>query len=140
MNAKTPILAIENLKVGMTAEYSRQVTGADIQAFAEVTGDHNPVHLDEAYAASSQFGKRIAHGILSVGFFSTVLGTKLPGPGCIYMSQSAKFKAPVFINDTVRAVVEITAIEPEKKRVTLSTNAYVGDKLVTTGEALMYIP
>lgn len=140
MNAKTPILAIENLKVGMSAEYSRQVTGADIQAFADVTGDHNPVHIDETYAASTQFGKRIAHGILSVGFFSTVLGTKLPGPGCIYMSQSAKFKAPVFINDTVRAVVEITAIEAEKKRVTLSTNAYVGDKLVTTGEALMYIP
>ncbi|MEN9465524.1 MAG: hypothetical protein RL217_1705 [Pseudomonadota bacterium] len=140
MNAKTPVLAIENLKVGMTAEYSRQVTGADIQAFADVTGDHNPVHTDETYAASTQFGKRIAHGILSVGFFSTVLGTKLPGPGCIYMSQSAKFKAPVFINDTVRAVVEITAIEAEKKRVTLSTNAYVGDRLVTTGEALMYIP
>lgn len=133
-------LPIADIKVGMKANYAQTVTDADIKAFAGVTGDHNPVHINDEYAAASQFKKRIAHGILSVGFFSTVLGTKLPGPGCIYMSQSAKFKAPVYIGDTVNAVVEVTEVNLEKKRVTLTTNAYVGETLVTTGEALMYIP
>lgn len=132
--------AFADLTVGMQAEYSQQVTDADIKAFAQVTGDHNPVHLDEDYAAQTQFKQRIAHGILSVGFFSNILGTKLPGPGSIYLAQNVKFKHPVFINDTVRAVVEVTAVNAERRRVTLSTNAYVGDTLVLTGEAEMYIP
>lgn len=141
MNATThSSLSIDDIQVGMTASYSRTVTDADIKTFAEVTGDHNPVHLNEEYAANSRFGKRIAHGILSVGFFSTVLGTKLPGPGCIYLGQSAKFKHPVYIDDTVNAVVEVTQVNIEKRRVTLSTQAFVGDTLVVTGEADMYIP
>lgn len=131
---------ITTLSVGMTASYSQTVTDADIKTFAGVTGDHNPVHIDDEYAAGTRFGKRIAHGILSVGFFSNVLGTKLPGPGCIYLSQNVKFKHPVYLNDTVKAVVEVTAVNVEKRRVTLSTNAYVGDTLVVTGEAEMYIP
>lgn len=138
IHSSTPDL--NNLQIGMQAEYSQQVTDNDIKAFAEVTGDHNPVHLDEDYAAQTQFKQRIAHGILSVGFFSNILGTRLPGPGTIYLSQTVKFKHPVFINDTVRAVVEVTAINLERRRVTLSTNAYVGETLVLTGEAEMYIP
>ena len=133
-------LPIEAIQVGQQASYSQTVTDADIKAFAGVTGDHNPVHINDEYAATTRFGKRIAHGILSVGFFSNILGTKLPGPGCIYLSQSVKFKHPVYLGDTVNAMVEVTAVNLEKRRVSLSTNAYVGDTLVVTGEAEMYIP
>lgn len=134
------VLAFEDIQVGMQAQYSQTVTDADIKIFAGVTGDHNPVHIDDEYAANTQFKKRIAHGILSVGFFSNILGTQLPGPGCIYLGQSVRFKHPVYLNDTVRAVVEVTAVNPEKRRITLSTTAYVGETVVVTGEAEMYLP
>ena len=92
----------EDLAVGMEASYGRAVTRADIQAFAEITGDTNPVHLDAAYAAGTPFKERIAHGMLSAGYISAVFGTKLPGPGAIHVSRSLDFRGPVRIGDTVR--------------------------------------
>jgi 3-hydroxybutyryl-CoA dehydratase len=130
----------EDLTVGQTASIARTVSEADILAFAGVSGDTNPVHVDEEFAASTMFKGRIAHGMLSVSYISTVLGTKLPGPGAIYLSQSVKFKAPVRIGDTVVTRATVTALEAEKRRVTLSTVCTVGDAEVTVGEAQILLP
>ena len=131
---------LEDLSVGMSAAYSKTVTESDIAKFAEVSGDNNPLHLDEAFAKTTRFKERIAHGMLSAGFISTILGTKLPGPGSIYMSQNLRFTAPVKIGDTVTARAEITDIRRDKKRVTLVTTCVVGETVVIEGEALVMVP
>ena len=131
---------LEDLSVGMSAAYSKTVTESDIAKFAEVSGDNNPLHLDEAFAKTTRFKERIAHGMLSAGFISTILGTKLPGPGSIYLSQSLSFTAPVKIGDTVTARAEITDIRRDKKRVTLATTCVVGETVVIQGEALVMVP
>ena len=133
-------LYIEDLTVGQSAVFAKTVTEADIVLFAGITGDTNPAHLNEEYAASTMFKGRIAHGMLAAGFISAVLGTKLPGPGTIYLSQTLKFKAPVRIGDTVVARVTITSIVPEKKRVTMTTTAQVGSTIVVEGEAVVMAP
>ncbi|MBS0412086.1 MAG: MaoC family dehydratase [Proteobacteria bacterium] len=133
-------LFLEDLCVGQSAELARTVTGDDLVAFAAVTGDVNPVHLDEAYAAATPFGGRIAHGMLSAGYISAVIGTKLPGPGAIYVSQSLRFRRPVKIGDTVVARAEITAIDAERARVTLKTVCSVAGKAVLEGEAEIMVP
>jgi 3-hydroxybutyryl-CoA dehydratase len=132
--------SIEEIEPGMTAVYARTVTEADIIAFAGVSGDDNPVHLNEDFAATTMFKGRIAHGMLSVGYISAVIGTRLPGPGCIYLSQSLRFKAPVSIGDTVTARVTVTAMDRERNRVTLSTVCTVGNKVVIDGEAEVMPP
>ena len=129
---------LEDLSVGMSAAYSKTVTESDIAKFAEVSGDNNPLHLDEAFAKTTRFKERIAHG--NAGFISTILGTKLPGPGSIYMSQNLRFTAPVKIGDTVTARAEITDIRRDKKRVTLATTCVVGETVVIQGEALVMVP
>jgi 3-hydroxybutyryl-CoA dehydratase len=131
---------IEDLAIGQQASFSKTVTEADIVKFAEVSGDDNPVHLDEAFAQTTMFKGRIAHGMLSAGFISTVIGTRLPGSGTIYMSQTLRFKAPVRIGDTVTATCTITEIIPEKRRAVLSTICKVGDTVVIEGEALVMVP
>lgn len=131
---------LEDLSVGMTASFAKTITDADIVLFAGITGDTNPVHLDAEYAAGTRFQTRIAHGMLSGSFISTVLGTKLPGPGCIYVSQVLKFKAPVRSGETVRARATITEIIPEKRRVTLKTVCTVGSTTVVDGEAVVMVP
>jgi 3-hydroxybutyryl-CoA dehydratase len=133
-------LFLEDLSLGQSAELVRTVDEAAIVAFAQVTGDENPVHLDEAYAATTAFKTRIAHGMLSAGYISAVIGTKLPGPGAIYMSQALKFKRPVKIGDVVTARATITAIDAEKGRVTLETVCEVAGKAVLEGEALIMVP
>lgn len=130
----------EELSIGQAAIFGKTVTEADIAAFAGVSGDTNPVHLNEEYAKGTMFKGRIAHGMLSAAFISTVFGTKLPGPGCIYVSQMLKFKAPVKIGDTVTARVEVTALNPEKKFATFKTTCSVGDKVVLDGEATLMVP
>lgn len=130
----------EELSVGMTAEYSKTVTEADIVLFAGISGDTNPVHLDEEFAASTMFGGRIAHGMLSAAFVSAALGTRLPGPGSIYVSQTLAFRAPVKIGDTVVTRVTVKALNPEKRRVTLTTDCFVKDVIVMRGEAEILIP
>ena len=130
---------LEDLQVGMTAEFTKTVTEADIVAFAEVSGDTNPVHMDEAFAAATPFKGRIAHGMLGAILISTVLGTRLPGPGCIYVAQDLRFKAPVRIGDTVVAKVTVTEIVPEKRRVTFACECRVGDTVVIDGAATMMV-
>ena len=131
---------LEDLSVGQSAELVRTVGEADIVAFAEVTGDTNPVHLDADYAATTSFGQRIAHGMLSAGYISAVLGTELPGPGAVYLSQSLKFKRPVKIGDAVSAIVTVTEINAAKSQVTLSTICKVNGKAVVDGEAVVMVP
>jgi 3-hydroxybutyryl-CoA dehydratase len=131
---------LEELEIGQTAELERTVADADIQAFAQVTGDDNPLHLDEAYAASTPFKGRIAHGMLSAGYISAVLGTQLPGPGAIYVSQSLSFRRPVRIGDQVTAEVKVTAIDAARGRVTFATQCVVAGKTVVEGEAVVAVP
>lgn len=130
----------EDLKQGMSAVVSRTVTEADILMFAGVSGDTNPVHLDAEYAGSTMFGGRIAHGMLSAALISAVFGTRLPGPGSIYLSQNLKFKAPVKIGDTVVARVTVTELKPAKRRAVFSTTCSVGDTTVLEGEAELLVP
>ena len=130
----------DDLQIGMSAAYGRTVSEADILMFAGVSGDTNPVHLDEEFAASTMFGGRIAHGMLSAAFISTVFGTKLPGPGCIYLSQSLKFKAPVKVGDTVVARVTVKELNAEKRRALFDTVCTVAGKVVLDGQAEIFIP
>ena len=130
---------IEDLALGMQASYAKTVTETDVVLFAGITGDHNPVHIDAVAAQASMFQGRIAHGMLSVGFISAVLGTRLPGPGAIYLSQNLKFLAPVRIGDTVKATCEVVALQPERRRVTLKTCCRVGEQVVIDGEAVMMV-
>ncbi len=131
---------MEDLAVGQAAELTREVRGADLDAFAAVTGDDNPIHLDEAYAAATPFGGRVAHGMLAAGYISAVIGTKLPGPGAIYVSQTLRFRRPVRIGDAVTARVEITALDGKRARVILATVCRVNGKAVVEGEAEVMVP
>jgi 3-hydroxybutyryl-CoA dehydratase len=131
---------ITELQPGMVAEIGRTVSEADILAFAGVSGDTNPVHLDAEFAAQTPFKERIAHGMLSAALISAVLGTKLPGPGAIYMNQTLRFRAPVHIGDTVVARVTVKEVIAEKRRVILETLCLVGETVVVEGEATIYIP
>jgi len=133
-------LFLEDLSVGQSAELTNTVEAAGIDSFAQVTGDINPVHLDEAYAATTPFKTRIAHGMLSAGYISAVIGTKLPGPGAIYVGQTLRFKRPVKIGDVVTTRCTITDIDLEKARITLETVCMVGDKAVVEGEATIMVP
>ena len=130
----------EELSVGQSAVYARTVTEADILMFAGVSGDYNPVHINEELAASTMFGGRIAHGMLSAGFISAVLANKLPGPGTIYLSQTLKFKAPVRPGDTVTTTVTVREVNVPKNRVVLDTVCTVAGKVVIEGECQMMPP
>lgn len=130
----------EDLSVGLEASMSRTVSEADIVAYAALSGDYNPIHLDPEYAAKTPFKVRIAHGILSAGYISAVFGMQLPGPGSVYISQSLNFKAPVKIDDIVKTTVKLTELIPEKRRAKFETICTVGGKPVLTGEAVLMIP
>jgi len=130
----------EELSVGLSEEQTHTVTDEVVRKFADVSGDDNPVHLDETFAAGTQFGGRIAHGMLSAGFISAVIGTRLPGPGCIYLSQSLRFRRPVKIGDEVTARATITGLDAERSRATLDTVCVVGGKTVIEGEAVVLVP
>jgi len=131
---------LETLQVGASASLAKTVTDADVVLFAGVSLDTNPVHLDADYAAGSRFGERIAHGMLSAGLISAVIGTRLPGPGAIYLGQQLRFLAPVRVGDTVRATATVKEVNREKRRVTLTTTCTVGDTTVIDGEALVLVP
>ena len=123
----------------MTAAFGKTVTDADVLMFAGVSGDTNPVHLNEEFAIGTPFGGRIAHGMLTASLISTVFGTKLPGPGCIYLSQTLKFLAPVRVGETVRAEVTIKSIDRERRRCVFETICKVGGKNVLEGEAVIMV-
>ncbi|WPB87221.1 MaoC family dehydratase [Sediminicoccus rosea] len=130
----------EDLSLGQSASFGKTITEADILLFAGVSGDTNPVHINAEVAAASMFKERIAHGMLSASLISTVLGTRLPGAGTIYLGQNLKFRAPVKIGETVTATVTVTALDAAKKRVTLSTVCTVAGKPVIDGEATVMVP
>lgn len=133
-------ICIEDIEIGMIRSLRKQVTDHDIELFAQVSTDRNPVHLDESYARDTIFSGRIAHGMLTAGLVSAVIGEQLPGHGTVYMGQSLKFLAPVRPGDLVTAEVEVTAIDHAKRRVTLDTRCIVDGKKVLTGEATVLAP
>ncbi len=130
----------EDLQIGMEASLVHTVSGEADSAFAQISGDLNPIHLDEAYAKETPFRRRIAHGMLSAAYISAVFGTKLPGPGCIYISQTLNFKAPVHIGDHVTATVKISDLIEHRKRAIFACTCSVGAKVVLEGEAVIMIP
>ncbi len=130
--------AYEDIAIGDKASMSKVITDEDIQKFADVSMDRNPIHLDEEFAANSMFKQRIAHGVISAGLISAVIGTKLPGINTIYMGQTLKFVAPVFIGDELTAEVEVIKKRDDKHIITLQTIVKNQDgKDVTTGEAVV---
>ncbi|HEY6187861.1 MAG TPA: MaoC family dehydratase [Pyrinomonadaceae bacterium] len=129
-----------DFKVGDQATVSKTITDEDIRVFADLVGDHNSIHLDDEYAGKTRFGRRIAHGMLSASLISTVIGTRLPGPGSVYLKQSYQFVAPVFPGDTVTARATITKIREDKLIITLETVCLnQDDQLVVKGEALVLL-
>jgi len=133
-------IVIEDLEIGMTRSLSKEITDRDIELFAEVSTDRNPVHLDDDYARDTIFEGRIAHGMLTAGLVSAVIGEQLPGHGTVYLGQSLKFLAPVRPGDRVTAEVEVIAIDHSRRRVTLDTRCLVDGKAVLKGEALVLAP
>ena len=133
-------IPLEEIEIGVCVSYSQTITDADIKAFAGISGDRNPVHLDENYAQNSKFKKRIAHCMMTASYFSALFGTKIPGEGCVYTHQSLNFKRPVYIGDTVVATVEVISVDLAKKRVFFRTTCKVKNKVVTDGEAELFVP
>lgn len=129
------------LSIGDKASRSKTFSDGDVRAFARISGDTNPIHLDEDYAAQTRFGRRLVHGMLTASLLSATLANDLPGEGTIYMSQSLQFKAPVFVGDTITATVEVTAFRPERGIATLATSCTNQDSVVVLqGEAVVLVP
>lgn len=142
-NADAPAIEtvfIEDIEVGMSRSRNKVVTERDIELFGEVSGDRNPVHFDEEFAKTTMFKTRIAHGMLSASIFSALLGTQLPGQGSIYLKQDIRFLAPVKLGDTVVGTVTVSAIDRDRRRVTLDCVCTVGDTPVIKGEAQVIAP
>src|SRR6202140_252057 len=133
-------LYFEDLTVGITERLTKTVASSDVVGFAEVTGDRNPIHLSEHFAAKTPFSTRIAHGLYTASLISAVLGTRLPGPGAIYISQTLNFRAPVRIGDRVDVTVTVAELVPERQRARLTCVCKVGDDIVLDGEALVKVP
>ncbi len=127
--------AIDELEVGMSGSYTRTVTEADLVLFAGLSGDNNPVHINEEFASSTFAKGRIAHGLFLGGLISCVIGTRMPGPGAIYLGQDLRFQAPVRIGDTVKAVAAVREVDEERRRATLDTECYVRARTVVSGQA-----
>jgi len=130
----------EDLTVGMTASHGKTLTDADVLLFTGVSGDTNPLHNNREFASCTPFGEPIVHGMLTASLISTLIGTQLPGPGCIYMEQSLKFTSPVKVGDTVTVSVEIVDISQERPYVILDTECRVGSCVVLTGQAKIKVP
>ena len=139
-NAPRGTICIEDIEIGMVRSLRKQITDRDIELFAEVSTDHNPVHLDESYAQDTIFAGRIAHGMLTAGLISAVIGEQLPGHGAVYLGQTLKFLSPVRPGDIVLAEVEVTAIDHSRRRVTMDTRCLVAGKKVLVGEAVVLAP
>lgn len=133
-------IVLEELEIGMRRTLTKAITQRDIAIFAELSTDHNPVHLDESYARDTIFGGVIAHGMLTAGLISAIIGEQLPGHGSVYLGQSLKFMAPVRPGDIVEAMVTVASVDHAKRRVTLDCAAMVGDTVVLKGEALVLAP
>ena len=136
----TQTLYYEDLSLGMTETYVKEVKSSDVVGFAEISGDRNPIHLSEHFAARTPFGGRIAHGLYTASLISAVIGTRLPGPGAVYLSQTLRFLAPVKIGDVVAAVVEVAEMVEKGRRVRLDCHCLVDGKPVLEGEAWVMVP
>jgi 3-hydroxybutyryl-CoA dehydratase len=134
------MLYFEDLSVGLTEELRKTIDASDVVGFAEVTGDRNPIHLSEHFAAKTPFGTRIAHGLYTASLISAVLGTRLPGPGAVYISQTLNFRAPVKIGDTVAVKVAVAELMPGKSRARLACTCSVEEEIVLDGEAWVKVP
>lgn len=130
----------EDLSVGMSASFGKTITEADVVLFAGISGDINPAHINEEFARSTRFKTRVAHGALSASLISAVLGTKLPGPGCLYVSQTSNFRAPVKPGETVTAQAIVSKLDAKRNFVSFDTSCYVGETLVVDGSALLWVP
>ena len=130
---------IEDLQLNQTDKIERKITEKDIDNFAKLTGDNNPVHTNLDFAKKTIFKQKVAHGFLSASLISTLIATKLPGPGSIYLSQNLKFIAPVFIDDLVRVKVTVKEIDHEKKKVKLQTECFKNEKKIISGEAIVLV-
>ena len=139
-NARLHGYYFEDLQVGMDDAYAKTITDADVITFAGISGDTNPVHLNHEFASETLFEGQVAHGMLTASFISTVIGTKLPGPGCIYVSQNLRFMAPVKVGDTVTATCTISRLIPEKHMIEMETICSVGVKTVLDGQATILVP
>jgi 3-hydroxybutyryl-CoA dehydratase len=129
------------LEIGMKATRTKIISAEDVETFARISGDDNPVHLDEEYAAATRFGRRIAHGMLTASVISALLANDLPGPGTVYLSQSLTFKSPVYLGETITATAELTAYRAERRIATFKTTCHNQDgKLVLEGEAVVLAP
>lgn len=133
-------LYVDQMDIGTCRSLTKQVTDADIQGFAQISSDHNPVHLDDAYAETTMFGGRISHGMLTASLISAVIGEQLPGHGTVYLEQNLKFRAPVRPGDRVTAEVEVAEIDAGTRVVTLNTRCVVDGKPVLTGQAKVLAP
>lgn len=131
---------IEDIKIGLSASHEKTLGRDEVDTYADLTGDYNPVHVNPEYAATTMFGECIAHGMLTASLITNVLGTKLPGTGAIYLSQSARFRAPVCVGQTVVVTATVTDMDEKRRQVTLACEAKVGDKLVMDGEARVMVP
>jgi 3-hydroxybutyryl-CoA dehydratase len=134
------VLHFEDLSVGMSETFAKTVSSSDVVGFAEISGDRNPIHLSQHFAAKTPFGTRIAHGLYTASLISAVLGTRLPGPGAIYISQTLNFRAPVRIGDTVEVRVEVVELVPERHRARLACTCTVAGEVVLDGEAAVKVP
>ena len=130
----------EDLEIGMSADFRRVIGDEEMRLFADLTGDDNPLHFDDDFAERSRFGGRIVHGMCTAAFISTVIGTRLPGPGCIYLSQTLRFTAPVRPGDEVVARAVVDRLIPERRRVEFETTCSVDDEIVLSGRALAQVP
>jgi 3-hydroxybutyryl-CoA dehydratase len=142
MNAETASTGyyFEDLAIGMSADFRRVIGDEEMRLFADLTGDTNPLHFDDDFAERSRFGGRIVHGMCTAALISTVIGTRLPGPGCIYLSQTLRFTAPVRPGDEIVARAVVDRLIPERRRVEFETTCSVGDQIVLAGRALAQVP
>ncbi len=140
MSSNIVKISIEDIHIGMEVSYSQTISDSDIKSFSGISGDKNPIHMSDEYAENSRFKSRIAHGLMSASYFSALFGTQLPGPGCVYVSQTLQFKRPVYIGDTITATVIVLDVDLSKRRIYFRTFCKVKNKIVIDGEAELYVP
>ena len=133
-------VAIENINIGDTTSVEKTMTLANVMAFADISGDKNPIHLDRKYAEATRFKGQLVHGMMAASMFSSLFGTEIPGEGCVYKSQSLSFRRPIYIGDTVLAQVTVTHVDVAKKTVKFRSHCLVNDKIAINGEAEIFIP
>lgn len=135
-----PPVPFDSIKIGMRATHTKIIRESDITSFAQISGDFNPLHFDDEYASDMGFEQRIAHGMISSSLFSGLFGTKLPGPGCLFISQSFKYKRPVYVGDTITAEILVESVNLNRRVVGFLTTCKKNDVIVVSGDAKLFVP